>query len=111
MTILPQEPVIPLKFELFSLFVQKKKHTTRILMKLNTPIVNTRELPETYQLLETDLPSILRSQCFNELHLPFASEVKSTEIGHLFEHILLEYLCISKLEQGISNRASYSGNT
>ena len=53
---------------------------------------------------------MLLTQCFNDDGLPFRMEVKHTEIGHLFEHILLEYLCQGKIAKG-AQRASYSGNT
>jgi hypothetical protein len=46
------------------------------------------------------LPSIFQSKCFNEKNLPFIKEAERTEIGHLFEHILLEYLCALKKEKG-----------
>jgi len=36
--------------------------------------------------------------------------VRRTEIGHLFEHILLEYLCQEKLLKGF-DKAIFSGNT
>jgi hypothetical protein len=79
-------------------------------MSLYIPTVNTRELPQTTSILTQYLPSVLASTCFNDEKLPFALEVKSTEIGHLFEHILLEYLCYFKLSQGYTN-AEYSGVT
>lgn len=95
---------------LFSLNIQHNKHTTLILMTLFTPIVNTAEIPQTLQLLETLLPSVLKTRCFNDKDLPFDQEVTQTEIGHLFEHILLEYLCIYKLQSGC-NCAKFKGFT
>jgi hypothetical protein len=96
--------------ELFSLQVSHRMQSTLIIMKLFTPTVNTKDIPWTYSLLKQQLPSILSSKCFNEEQLPFAVEVRRTEIGHLFEHILLEYLCKEKLLKGY-NRAMFSGNT
>lgn len=71
-------------------------------MQLFTPVVNTCHMQHTYQTLKKLLPSILRAECFNDDNLPFYKEVRRTEIGHLFEHIMLEYLCIGKISQGHS---------
>lgn len=67
---------------------------------LLTTHLNTRSFPLTLPLLKKHLPSIFTSECFNPLGLPFAQEVLDTQTGHLFEHILLEYLCQEKLKQG-----------
>jgi len=63
-------------------------------------IVNTRNIPETYTILNKLLPQIFLSKCFNDDRLTFKTEVQRTEIGHLFEHILLEYLCDYKFSKG-----------
>lgn len=83
---------------------------TGIKMKLFTPHLNTLTLPNTHSTLEKLLPSILNSRCFNEKNIPFEEEVKKTELGHLFEHILLEYL--TKLKHFYHNKlVSFSGVT
>lgn len=79
-------------------------------MQLLIPQVNTRHFPLTRQLLQSYLPSIFRSTCYNDEDLPFHQEVACTELGHLFEHIMLEYLCILQLENGLDT-ASYEGQT
>ncbi len=79
-------------------------------MNLFDDIVNTSAIPETLFILKQHLPSILMAQCFNDEEIPFAIEVQKTELGHLFEHILLEYLCKLKLANG-STEASFSGRT
>jgi len=79
-------------------------------MALANHVVNTKDIPSTISLLESYLPSVLYSTCFNDSGLPFAVEAQSTEIGHLFEHILLEYLCYFKLLEGVRS-AEYSGVT
>ncbi len=56
------------------------------------------------------LPQILMAECDNPAGLPFCQEIYTTETAHLFEHILLEYLCKIKLEQG-ETEASYDGRT
>lgn len=95
---------------LFSLKIKYHKQATRIIMSLHIPTVNTESIPETSDILSRYLPSVLESACFNDQHLPFSQEVYSTEIGHLFEHILLEYLCHYKLSKG-HHDAEYSGVT
>lgn len=95
---------------LFTLSIDRQKHKIRILMQLLIPQVNTKDFPLTQQLLQLYLPSIFRSTCYNEDNLPFHKEVTQTEVGHLFEHILLEYLCIVQLENGLEE-ATYEGVT
>lgn len=112
MTYIPAQLTTPLtyKTDLFSLRVEQKIETTTITMHLFTSIVNTFYLPHTVATLKTFLPSVLRSTCFNDNDLPFVKEAQQTEIGHLFEHILLEYLCEAKMTQEKSD-ISFSGVT
>lgn len=94
----------------FSLSIKQNKTTTHIIMNLYTLTVNTKDLPATYPTLKEILPTILHSQCFNEEKLPFSTEVRHTELGHLFEHIMLEYLCLLKVASG-GHHATYTGVT
>ena len=96
--------------DLFLLQIKHDKTYTRIDMRALSSTVNTIDLPQTFMILKKELPSILKSKCFNDKNLTFSREVRQTEIGHLFEHILLEYLCIQKLSLGF-NHATYSGVT
>lgn len=82
---------------LFTLDITQSLKETGIKMRLFTSYMNTQSLPNTYSTLQRFLPSILDSKCFNDEDLTFDQEVRSTEIGHLFEHILLEYLTKLKL--------------
>jgi hypothetical protein len=111
---MPNRPTLPLPFLIstphYHLEVAQQKTKTFLSMQLLGSAVNTREIPQTYSLLHKFLPAILRAQCFNDDQLPFRQEVCHTEIGHLFEHILLEYLCLEKLSRGY-NRATYQGVT
>lgn len=95
---------------LFSLAITQRQTSTRITMDLHYNQLNTQELPLIVSLLEKNLPSVLSAICYNEKNLPFNEEVQNTEIGHLFEHILLEYLCQNKLAKG-ARRATYAGRT
>lgn len=95
---------------LFTLAVIQKRTRTRITMDVLYNQVNTQEIPFVTDLLRENLPSVLATTCYNEQELPFYKEVQNTEIGHLFEHILLEYLCLSKMAKG-ARRATYAGRT
>ena len=72
--------------------------------------VTTNSLPLTQKLLSKHLPTIFKCQCFNEANKNFREESRNTEIGHLFEHIMLEYLCIGKIAEGNTD-AVYEGRT
>jgi hypothetical protein len=95
---------------LFSLAIIQKRTRTKITMDLLYNQLNTKEIPTITDLLEENLPSVLLTTCYNDLDLPFHTEVRNTEIGHLFEHILLEYLCQYKIKKG-AKRATYVGKT
>lgn len=71
---------------------------------------NTQRLPATIPILNENLPSIFKCQCFNKDNKNFNEECKNTELGHLFEHIMLEYLCIGKIQNG-ENEAVFEGVT
>lgn len=66
--------------------------TTRIRLKVKSQIFYTKSLPLTHQILKKTLPQIFSHLCFNQTRAAFSKEAKNTEIGHLFEHIFLEYL-------------------
>jgi hypothetical protein len=50
------------------------------------------------------------SKCFNDRNQCFKKEVKNTEIGHLYEHIVLEYIS-DYIELKINTRPNVSGFT
>src|SRR5258708_18437320 len=95
---------------LFSLAIQQKRTSTQITMDVHYNRLNTSELPTLIEVLQENLPSVLQTTCYNDLNLPFNEEVRNTEIGHLFEHILLEYLCQHKIAKE-ATRATYAGRT
>src|SRR6185369_7243422 len=101
---------LPLNNKLYSLQVNQSPFKTNIQMNLRTDFYHTGNLPSTLSQLKQALPGVLKSKCFNEGNLPFSKEVLNTEIGHLFEHILLEYLCSVKISQG-AKRAVFKGVT
>ncbi|HVF69556.1 MAG TPA: hypothetical protein VNA13_03245 [Xanthomonadales bacterium] len=91
------------KNSFFDLLVDIKDKSTNITITFFTQEVTTGNIPLTHSLLKEKLPSVLRSKCFNDGNLPFRTEVKNTEFGHLFEHILLEYVCELKRKMGIKH--------
>jgi hypothetical protein len=95
---------------LFSLSITQERTSTKILMQLLNNQVSTSGIPAVVEMLKLHLPNVLLTKCYNEENLPFIIEVQNTEIGHLFEHILLEYLCQLKIAKGFS-RASFAGRT
>ncbi len=94
----------------YTLAIKNSTNGTQIKMSLMTDYYHTNSLPSTSRFLEKTLPEVLETKCFNDSNLPFDMEVKNTEIGHLFEHILLEYLCQTKIRDG-HQRASFRGLT
>lgn len=99
-----------LQDELFSLKYHPKISNTNIVIRFNTKDFNTKNIPQTLNLLRIDLPSILFSKCYNPDNLPFTQEAAQTELGHLFEHILLEYLSNESISV-YKNRLVFSGVT
>lgn len=61
-------------------------------MQVPDLLSTTATTPDAIPILEHALPTIFEGTCFNGKNLPFLEEAKNTETGHLFEHILLEYL-------------------
>lgn len=95
---------------LFSLAVNQYINKTTITMQMLNTVVSTKELPATFAVLQNHLPSIYKSKCFNDKKFSFRKEVLATEVGHLFEHIMLEYLCFLKVKEGVLE-AVFDGET
>jgi hypothetical protein len=70
---------------------------------------NTKDLPQTLNVLEAKLPSIFTNQCFNGDGKSFYDEARETETAHLFEHIILENMCLEKIKHQKS--AVFNGRT
>jgi hypothetical protein len=72
--------------------------------------VYTGELPNTLAILKEQFPTVLKTECCNDVGQPFVKEVLDTELGHLFEHILLQKLAHKKyMAQHVDK--DYSGET
>lgn len=95
---------------LFSLYTKTTAKKTRIRMESQTNKIYTKDLPRTTGVLKRFLPSIFHCECFNYNNHSFSEEVKNTELGHLFEHMLLEFLCLKKIEEG-HDGAIFEGKT
>lgn len=100
----------PVRSSFFDISLAQSKQTISITMHISRDDVTTEKMPYVSEILKEQLPTILRSKCFNEGNIPFYKEVLSTELGHLFEHIMLEYLCIAKISLGF-REAVFSGVT
>lgn len=84
----------------FSLILESEEQFIKIAYRVHHGKVNTRDFPETLSILKKDLPSVLNTKCFNKKNLSFKQEVVETEVAHLFEHLLLEYLRLIKKSLG-----------
>lgn len=112
MSIIDYQHIEPyrLNYNDFKLAIKNSGNQVNIMMLVEKHLLNTSILPQTYFILKSNLPQVLSSLCFNASDLPFDIEVKNTEIGHLFEHILLEYLCEDKIKKGYT-KVSFKGVT
>jgi hypothetical protein len=110
MVVVHQHLAIRHEDQYLTLHIFPKRKSILIRMQLKIDIVNTKYLPMTLTLLEKELPNVLKTRCFNEENIPFKIEVQNTEIGHLFEHILLENLCVEKYKYS-PKRVIFNGRT
>ena len=94
----------------FDLAVQVDEESAEMVMYLKTPFQTTKSLPHTHEMLNEYLPGVLCTRCFNKENLPFCEKVKDTNLAHLFEHILLEYL-IEERGKYADEKISYKGVT
>ena|ERR1700690_1296244 len=100
----------PVLHPFYTLSVKETPSTWFIEMTAAVTCLNTKVLPETCPILAKHLPSIFYCDCYNSENTPFREELKHTELGHLFEHVLLEYLCKEKLDAG-HDKAEFIGKT
>lgn len=85
----------------FSLTFTIGEFSTHLLMNVDEAFVNTKDFKNTIPILKKNIPSILFSKCYNDKNYSFDKEVKKTETGHLFEHLIIESLFILKSNAGI----------
>lgn len=94
----------------YSILAQVVKEKRLLCMQVPPSLLYTSAIPTTHTLLSHLEPRVLQTKCFNHKKLPFAKEVKKTETAHLFEHILLEYLC-QEYQLAGQNNGKFSGWT
>jgi hypothetical protein len=97
--------------DFFDLTYMVKKRATIVDMKVVEKFVRTNKMPKTSAFLKKHFPQVLETRCFNQAGLSFQQEIKDTELGHLFEHILLVYLCQMRQLLKEDEDCSYSGVT
>lgn len=85
----------------YNLKLALKQNYLKLTMQLDGMPYTTHKMPHVTEILKARLPSIFRCRCFNNEHLPFSQEMKKTEIGHLYEHVMLEYLARLLSAKGI----------
>lgn len=76
----------------FKGWVSHENGLLKIEIVFRTRSFKTYGRPELVQYVLSRVPSLLTCRCINEKHLEFSDEIWNTEFGHLFEHILLEYI-------------------
>lgn len=79
-------------------------------MQPHPDYLTTSAHPGLQSFLGSELPSIFTCSCDNPDQNSFAQEVTNTELAHLFEHVLLEYLCDEKISTN-TYPVAYSGRT
>ena len=86
-----------------------KKGKAVITLKVNDIPLTMDAFPNSRKVLRKFLPSIFKCKCYNPKNQSFYKESKNTEIAHLLEHILLEFMCMEKVRY--TDEISYSGKT
>lgn len=86
----------------FDFVLHQRVDHAEVTIQFFTNYYTTKSVPATVSLLEVMLPRIFSHKCFNDLNQNFKKEAQCTELGHLFEHILLEFLCMNKYQEGQS---------
>lgn len=103
MTIINSLAISQFSDKYFTLSIRELKTRVRMEMFVGHEMVNTQNLQCVVAELKKRIPEIFTTKCFNYKNQPFIEEVKNTELGHLFEHILLEKFCTNKANFGFSD--------
>lgn len=91
-------------------YVKPTKKFWVLHFNITPSLSSTSHFPQLFEDLRVLLPEIMVAQCDNPNNAPFCEEMKETQTAHLFEHLVLEYLCKLRLRAG-SSEASYEGRT
>jgi hypothetical protein len=84
----------------FSLTVVHRKKSVLLSMQVHNGQHNTDCFCDVVNFLRREAPDVLETTCFNPGNLPFCKEVERTELGHLFEHVLITFLCDEAIKNG-----------
>lgn len=93
----------PFSSNFFSLQYKVYSRRIKLTFIVNPEFTTTRTLVHTRDFLSAHCPHVLDTTCSNYDNLPFREEVKNTELGHLFEHMLLSYMREEKQKAGHEN--------
>jgi hypothetical protein len=102
---------IKTKNTLFDYVLTQRPTHAEITIQFFTPFYTTKPLPQTITILETLLPRIFQHKCFNNCNRSFKAEATETELGHLFDHIMLEYLGRFKFDSEGNTKIKLRGLT
>lgn len=102
-------PIDSKKLNTFNFQYDVFKEGVKVHLVFTGDRLNTSEFPDMYAKLLGTIPTVLTTECANPKNLPFSEEVGQTEVGHLFEHVLLEYMALNK-EKFVKN-FTISGRT
>jgi hypothetical protein len=84
----------------FNVSVSKKPQEVVLRMQFDKIKFSTRHFPNTLSFLKIHVPQVLKTKCFNPRNFTFRKEVVDTQMAHLFEHILLTFLCDAEIKLG-----------
>ncbi len=84
----------------FSLTVARRKKSVVLSMQVHNGQHNTDCFCDVVAFLRKQAPDVLETTCYNPDNLPFCKEVEKTELGHLFEHVLITFLCDEAIKNG-----------
>ena len=88
----PNESIFTVNNNYFDLSTFYSGDQLKMIMQTRNAPITTADLPHTYEVVSKIYPEVFKTQCFNSLQLPFSEEIKCTELGHLFEHFLIQSL-------------------
>lgn len=84
----------------FSFTVTHRQKSVVLSMQVHNGQHNTDCFCDVVGFLRKQAPDVLETTCFNPNNLPFCKEVEKTELGHLFEHVLITFLCDEAIKNG-----------
>jgi hypothetical protein len=95
--------VTSFQFNYFTVKIEQYKSKIMMEMIVSPHLVSTAHIPCVIRVLKRELPGVFTTKCFNYSKHSFLKEAARTELGHLFEHILLEQLSDIKTQFGFNN--------